>query len=57
MDLEWNLEFLCTFQDWPKESIVQIPTPGMPVDVSSFETMFINHALKLIGSDIKRSGR
>jgi hypothetical protein len=45
MYVEWNLERFGTLQDRPKEFIIQIAASCVAVDISSFEAMFINHAL------------
>jgi hypothetical protein len=45
MDVEWNLERFCPLQNRPKKFIIQVAASCVTVDISSFETMFINHVL------------
>lgn len=54
--LEWNLESFSTLQDLPKESIIHVAAPVVTIYVSSFEAVFTNQALQLLGSNVGSSG-
>ena len=56
MDAEGNFQRFGTLQDRPEGSVIQVAAPGVAVDPSSLEAMFMNHAFQLIGSDPGGSG-